>query len=142
MSLVSQIAALATRIAIEIKGKVNSNDSRLSDARTPTDNSVTYAKVAAEYKGRIAMPALNVDWAAGQVFTKTITANSTITFSNLRIGVKDLEITGNYTLGLPGYVEIMDGEYDGTVLNLIQVIITNANPLSEKGYAYIYNSQV
>jgi len=101
------------------------NDARLSDARTPTDNSVTTGKLAVAYKSIVAMAALNVDWSTGQVFTKTLTANSTLTFSNLHIGVKDLEITGNYTLGLPTGFKIITGTYDGTVANLIQVICTN-----------------
>ena len=37
------------------------NDSRLSDTRTPTDNSVTTTKLAASYKTIVAMAALNVD---------------------------------------------------------------------------------
>lgn len=101
------------------------NDSRLSDARTPTDNSVTYAKVAAEYKDRIAMPALNVDWAAGQTFTKTIAANSTITFSNLRVGTKFLEITGDYAIILPSGFTYAGGERSASGVTLIQVVCTD-----------------
>lgn len=84
------------------------------------------AHLSAAYQSIIAMAALNVDWSTGQVFTKTITSNSTLTFSNLFVGVKDLEITGNYTLGLPTGFKIISGEYDGTVVNLVQIICTNA----------------
>lgn len=52
MSLSSYVSSLATRVAQEFKtirteiaGKASNTDSRLSDARTPLDNSVTSAKI-------------------------------------------------------------------------------------------------
>ena len=111
------------------------NDSRLSDTRTPTDSTVTYAKLGTEYKNRVAMSGVDVDWSSGQVFTKTLTGNTTLTFSNTRIGVKDLEITGNYTLAFPSGIKIVSGTYTGTVSNFIQVVITNTSSLS--GWATI-----
>jgi len=85
----------------------------------------------------VAMSAVDVDWSAGYVFTKTIATNSTFTFSNLHVGVKVLEVTGNYTLALPSWVNIISGTYDGTADNLIQVVCTNAASGSEKGWAVI-----
>ena len=38
--------------------------------------------------------------------------------------VKDLEVTGNFTLAFPSYVKILSGEYDGTVANFIQFVCT------------------
>ena len=102
----------------------------------PSD-SIGTAELAVRYKSRVAMAALNVDFSTGQVFTKTLTANSTLTFSNLHVGVKDLEITGNYSLALPTYVKIISGEYDGSVANLIQIVITNAASGSESGWCTI-----
>ena len=81
--------------------------------------------------------ALDVDWDLGQVYTKTLTANSTLTFSKLFVGTKDLEITGNYTLGLPSWLAIIDGEYIGTIPNLIQILVTNDQPGSESGWCTI-----
>lgn len=134
MSRAGRILDLATRIGQECKliwaavnGKVSEGDVRLYNQRVPVDNSVTTTKLAAMYKSVISMSALNVNWESGQVFTKTLTANSTLTFSNLHIGVKDLEIAGNYILGLPVGFKIISGEYDGTVLNFIQVICTNTS---------------
>ena len=39
--------------------------------------------------------------------------------------VKDLVITGNFTLTLPSSVKVISGTYDGTVSNLIQIVATN-----------------
>jgi len=98
---------------------------------------VTQTHLADQYKARVAMSAVDVDWSAGYVFTKTIATNSTFTFSNLHVGVKVLEVTGNYTLALPSWVNIISGTYDGTADNLIQVVCTNAASGSEKGWAVI-----
>jgi len=65
-----------------------------------------------------------VDFSSAQVFTKTLTANENIVFTNYKTGsVKDLVVTGDFTLGFTtGTVNTAGGEYDGTVSNLIQVI--------------------
>lgn len=69
----------------------------------------------------------NVDFTAAQVFTKTLIGTTILTFSNYSIGqVKDLIITGNFTLTLPGSVKITNGNYDGTVNNLIQVLCVDS----------------
>ena len=89
-----------------------------------SDGAINPSKLDIEFTSIVAMSALDVDWSTGQVFTKTLTGNSTLTFSNLHIGVKDLEITGNFTLGFPTWLNIISGEYDGSVLNFIQVVCT------------------
>lgn len=68
-----------------------------------------------------------VDFSSAQVFTRTLNANENIVFTNYTTGaVKDLLITGDYTLGFTtGTVNIAAGEYDGSinpVPNLIQVL--------------------
>ena len=76
---------------------------------------------------RAVISAENVDFESAQVFTKTLTANTTLTFSNTAIGmVKDLVITGDFTLTLPAGSTVA-GTYDGTVSNLIQVLVTGAS---------------
>ena len=69
-------------------------------------------------------PDLQVDFSSAQVFTKTLTANENIAFTNYTIGaVKDLIVTGDFTLGFTtGTVNTAAGTYDGTLSNLIQVI--------------------
>jgi len=69
-----------------------------------------------------------VDFSSAQVFTKTLTANENIVFTNYATGaVKDLLVTGDFTLGFTtGTVNTAAGTYDGTVSNLIQVICVDA----------------
>src|SRR6056297_695563 len=108
MSLVSRINSLATRIGDEcsllwsaVNGKEDSfsknsafnknfgtgagtvcegDDSRLSDSRTPSDSSVSYAKIATDLTQRNSVSASDVDWNAGGVFTKTLSGAITFTF--------------------------------------------------------------
>ena len=69
----------------------------------------------------------NVDFSVAQVFTKTLTGATTLTFSNTAIGmVKDLVITGDHALTLPAGSTVA-GTYDGTVSNLIQIVVTGAS---------------
>jgi hypothetical protein len=69
-----------------------------------------------------------VDFSSAQVFTKTLTANENIVFTNYTTGaVKDLIVTGDFTLGFTtGTVNTAAGTYDGTLSNLIQVICVDA----------------
>jgi hypothetical protein len=117
MSLTSQIIALATRIGQEMKGKepkittkntafnVNfgsaagtacqGNDSRLADLRTPTDTSVTYAKVAAALKQKGTVTSA-VNLSANGIGEITLTANTAFTFSGYELNKSYLlKITPN-----------------------------------------------
>lgn len=112
--------------------EINADTVRVKDSGVVTakiaDDSVTYAKLADEFTTSAAISASNVDWSSAAVFTKTLGANTTLTFSNVSTGmVKDLVITGNYTLTLPTSVKEITGTYDGTVSNLIQIISTNGS---------------
>lgn len=79
-----------------------------------------------EFTTSAALSGTDVDWTSAAVFTKTLAANTTLTFSNVETGmVKDLVITGDYTLTLPSSVNVISGTYDGTVSNLIQIVSTN-----------------
>ena len=90
------------------------------------DDAVTYAKLGAEFTTSATISASDVDWSAAAVHTKTLSANTTLTFSNVSTGmVIDLVIDGNYTLTLPASVKEISGTYDGTVTNLIQIVSTN-----------------
>lgn len=89
------------------------------------DDSITYAKLGTEFTTSAAL-ATDVDFSSAQVFTKTLTGATTLTFSNASIGmVKDLVITGDFALTLPAGSTVA-GTYDGTVSNLIQVVVTGA----------------
>jgi hypothetical protein len=92
------------------------------------DNAVSYDKLGSEFTEAAAISASDVDFSTAQVFTKTLTADATLTFSNVSTGmVKDLVITGDFALTLPSSVKIAAGTYDGTVSNLIQVTSTNSS---------------
>jgi hypothetical protein len=87
------------------------------------DDSITYAKLGTEFTTSAAL-ATDVDFSTAQVFTKTLSGATTLTFSNASIGmVKDLVITGDHALTLPAGSTVA-GTYDGTVSNLIQVVVT------------------
>jgi len=105
---------------------------KITDANITTaklaDDSVGYAKLGAEYTTTAAISASDVDWSTAAVFTKTLAANTTLTFSNVSTGMTvDLVIDGNYTLTLPASVKEITGTYDGTVANLIQIVSTNGS---------------
>jgi len=92
------------------------------------DDGVSYAKMGSEFTTSATISASDVDFSSAAVFTKTLSANTTLTFSNVSTGmVKDLVITGNYTLTLPASVKTITGTYDGTVANLIQIVSTNGS---------------
>jgi len=96
------------------------------DSAKIANDAISYAKLGSEFTTAAALSASDVDFSTAQVFTKTLTANDTLTFSNVSTGmVKDLVITGNFTLTLPASVKVVSGAYDGTVSNLIQIVATN-----------------
>ena len=102
-------------------------DSAVSSAKI-ADDAISYAKLGSEFTTASAMSTDDVDFSLAQVFTKTLTGATTLTFSNVSTGmVKDLVITGDFTLTLPASTKIVAGEYDGTVSNLIQIISTNGS---------------
>ena len=105
--------------------KANDNFTELYDGAGVADDSITYAKLGTEFTTSAAL-ATNVDFATAQVFTKTLSGATTLTFSNTAIGmVKDLVITGDFALTLPAGSTVA-GTYNGTVSNLIQVVVTGA----------------
>ena len=110
---------------------VNTDDSTVevsADTLQVKDDGISYAKMAAEFTTASTISASDVDFSSAAVFTKTLSANTTLTFSNVSTGmVKDLVITGNYTLALPASVKTITGTYDGTVSNLIQIVSTNGS---------------
>lgn len=69
----------------------------------------------------------DVDWTASSVFTKTLAADVTLTFSNVKTGmVKTMVIDGNFAITWPAGVKWLNGTYSGTATkNIIQLISTN-----------------
>lgn len=110
------------------------NDSRFTDTRTPTDDTVTLAKLESELKNIVAITTA-IDWTAGIEFTKTMTGNTTFTDSNLVKGkVVVLYLTGDYSPTFPTYYDIMKGSetYDGTVSNTIIIHCIESSGGSEE----------
>ena len=89
---------------------------------------ITNELLGDEFFSSEAVSALAIDWEAAAVFTKTFTADSTLTFSNVKTGmVKTLVLSGNFALTWPSGVKWLgNGEYSGSATkNIIQLISTN-----------------
>jgi len=94
------------------------------------DNNITYAKLGVEFTEAAALTGTSVDWATATTFTKTLGADTTLTFANVSTGMQiNLVISGNYTLTLPLSVKELTNAstYDGTGENLISIVSTNGN---------------
>lgn len=92
------------------------------------------------FKETIAMDAVtDVDWSAGLRFTKTISAPATFTFSNLHVGVKLLEITGDFALTLPAGFVYAGGTRAASGATLIQVVCTFVSASPDGWYVLLKN---
>ncbi len=89
------------------------NDSRLSDARTPTDSSVTYAKVASSLTGRATYTSGSIDFSTNGILDAAFSSNKgTLSFSNLqanKVLKMKLVITNSATFSLPAGFTLLDG---------------------------------
>jgi len=91
-------------------------------ALTIADDVISYAKLGAEFTTTDAVTT-ELDFSGHQVFTKTMSGDTTFTFANANIGmVKDFVLTGNHTPTFPAGTKTVSGTYDGTVSNLIQIV--------------------
>ena len=111
--------------------EINSDAARIKDLGVTTaklaDDSVTYDKLGTEFTTSAAVAALAIDFSSAQVFTKTITADSTFTFTSVGVGmVKDLILTGDFVPTFPAGSKTVAGTYDGTVSNLIQIVVAGS----------------
>ena len=98
------------------------------DAVHIADDQITYAKLADEFTEIQALTGSVINWDDATVFTKTVTATETFSFSSAKTGmVIDLVLTGGAGVTLPTSVKEITGTYDGTVSNLIQIVSTNGN---------------
>tara|TARA_R110001606_G_scaffold256000_1_gene404118 strand:+ start:1481 stop:1915 length:435 start_codon:yes stop_codon:yes gene_type:complete len=107
--------------------KANQNFTELYDRPEFVDDSVVYSKLGTEFTTSAVIAASDVDFSTAQIFTKTLTADTTFTFSNANVGmVKDLIITGSFVPTFPVGSKVVAGTYDGTVSNLIQVVVAGS----------------
>ena len=94
------------------------------------DDQITYAKLGSEFTTSAALSGTSVDWATAQVFTKTLSGDTTLTFSNVSTGMQiNLVISGNHSLTLPTSVKELNGAstYDGSGEHLISIVSTNGS---------------
>ena len=92
------------------------------------DDQITYAKLGSEFTTSAALSGTSVDWATAQVFTKTLSGDTTLTFSNVSTGMQiNLVISGTHSLTLPTSVKELTNadSYDGSGENLISIVSTN-----------------
>ena len=100
--------------------------SKILDLNVTTDkvanDAITYDKLGVEFTTTGAITTA-LDFTANQVFTKTMTAGTTFTYSNVGIGmVKDFILTGAFVPAFPPGTKTVAGTYDGSVSNLIQIV--------------------
>lgn len=93
-------------------------------ALTIANDVISYAKMGTEFTTSAVVGASDIDFATAQVFTKTLTADTTFTFSNAEIGmVKDLILTGAFAPTFPVGSKVVAGTYNGAVSNFIQIVV-------------------
>ena len=92
-----------------------------------SDSTITQEKLYPGFKGTSAISGTEINWDTSAVFTKTLGAATTFTYVNDEIGmVKDLVISGAYTISWPPGTKIIAGEYDTAAANFIQIVKTGA----------------
>lgn len=86
-----------------------STDTLTNKTISGASNTITGLTVAQLTPAAQAISASNIDWSAGSVFTKTLGANTTLTFSNQTSGqtivVRLTNTASNYTVAWPGTVK-------------------------------------
>ena len=102
------------------------------------DGAIGYSKIAADLVSRQAIAADNIDWSTGGIYTKTLTANTTFTFSNVKLNkVITVIVSGAYTFSLPLAAAYIQGTADPAKTNKIQIHCTNATSGQEQYWAVI-----
>ena len=106
----------------KVTNATHTGDVTGSTALTIANDVIDYDKLGAEFTTTAAVTTA-LDFGAAQIFTKTMTAHTTFTYSNVGIGmVKDFILTGAFTPTFPVGTKTVAGTYDGSVSNLIQIV--------------------
>lgn len=106
----------------KVTNATHTGDVTGSTALTIANDVIDYDKLGAEFTTTAAVTTA-LDFSAAQIFTKTMTAHTTFTYSNVGIGmVKDFILTGAFTPTFPPGTKTVAGTYDGSVSNLIQIV--------------------
>ena len=87
---------------------------------------VTSDVLADEFFSSSALSGTEIDWSDAAVFTKTLSAATTFTFTNEKTGmVKTVILDGDQTITWPSGVKVLNGTYSGSATAVIQLISTN-----------------
>jgi hypothetical protein len=106
----------------KVTNATHTGDVTGSTALTIANDVIDYDKLGAEFTTTAAVTTA-LDFSAAQIFTKTMTADTTFTYSNVGIGmVKDFILTGAFVPTFPAGTKTVAGTYDGSVSNLIQIV--------------------
>ena len=119
---------------LENLGTIPTDISQLTDLDGVLNQSIGSAELKPELKATVPMgTGTVVDWAAGIQFEKTLTADTTLSFSNVLQGKTiTLVVAGNYAMTLPSGFDPDDLEdFDPTMVNYIQIYCANATAGSE-----------
>lgn len=126
--LIGAGAGNVTSVLPGVSGNVLKSDgtSWSSDTINIADRSVDYDKLGVDLTQIVNLGSgNNVDWSLGGIYTKTLTEDTTLTFTNFKVNKSILlKITGNYSLTLPSEVQNITGIYDGNVINYIYLHCT------------------
>ena len=103
-------------------------------------STINPSKLDDEFKTIVALGAgVAIDWSAGQTFTKTLAADPTFTFSNLHVGVKFIETTGDYAPTFPTGFTYVGGTRAATGTTVYQIVCTNTS--TPVGYYSIFKDE-
>ena len=106
----------------KVTNATHTGDVTGSTALTIANDVIDYDKLGAEFTTSAAVTTA-LDFGSAQVFTKTMSADTTFTYSNVGIGmVKDFILTGAFVPTFPSGTKTVAGTYDGSVSNLIQIV--------------------
>lgn len=106
----------------KVTNATHTGDVTGATALTIANDVIDYDKLGAEFTTTAAVTTA-LDFGAAQIFTKTMTADTTFTYSNVGIGmVKDFILTGAFVPTFPSGTKTVAGTYDGSVSNLIQIV--------------------
>lgn len=98
------------------------------------NGAIIYEKLNASLIQRSAINEVDINWAAAAIFTKSINAVTTFTFTSIQVNkVITLILTGgNYAVTMPNYCRRISGSYQAGVFNYIQLHCTNDADDSEE----------
>jgi hypothetical protein len=120
--LANAINSAITANTAKVTNATHSGEVTGSAALTIANDVISYAKLGAEFTTTGAVTTA-LDFGANQVFTKTMSGDTTFTYSNVNIGmVKDFILTGSHTPTFPSGTKTVAGTYDGSASNLIQIL--------------------